>query len=207
MVSISVFGRQPSSLFDFRTDTDYDRIDVSQDMKKNENNLAFIDGQNLYMATAKREVDPWTVDLKRLRIYLAEKYAVVKAFYHLGYIQDTLRAQEVYESIQNAGFVLVFRQHSEAMIGNKKGNVDSDIIFSIMKRLYKKEPFEKIVLVSGDGDYKNMIDFLIEEKRFEKVLLPDRKRASSLYKKLGSEHYDYLENLKTYISVGNEKGS
>lgn len=176
-------------------------------MKSNENNFAFIDGQNLYMATAKREIDPWIVDLKRFKIYLVENYAVTKAFYHLGYVQDTLRAQEIYESIQNAGFILVFRQHSEAMIGNKKGNVDSDIIFSIMKRLYKKEEFQKIILVSGDGDYKNLVDFLIEEKRLGKILLPDRKRASSLYKKLGSEYYDYLENLKTYVSDRNKKGS
>jgi len=171
------------------------------------NNLAFVDGQNLYMATAKREMDPWIVDLKRFRVYLAEKYAVAKAYYHLGYVQDSLRAQEIYEKIQGAGFILVFRQHSEAMIGTKKGNVDSDIIFSIMKRLYKKEEFGQIVLVSGDGDYKNLVDFLIEEKRFEKMLLPDRKRASSLYKKLGAEYYDYLENVRVHISSKKEKGS
>src|SRR3989338_3945773 len=169
------------------------------DKESKNKNYAFIDGQNLYMATTKRGIDPWVVDLKRFRIYLSEKYNVVNAFYHLGYVQDTSNAQEIYEKIQSAGFLLVFRQHSEAMIGNKKGNVDSDIIFSIMKRLYKKEDFEKIVLVSGDGDYKNLVDFLIEENRFKKLLFPDGKRASSLYKKIGSEYYDNLENLKSYI--------
>ena len=39
-----------------------------------------------------------------------------------------------------------------------------------------------------------MVDFLIEEKRFEKILFPDKKFASSLYKKLGSEYFDYLED-------------
>lgn len=174
---------------------------------ENAKNFAFIDGQNLYMGTAKRETDPWKIDLKRFRVYLAEKYSVTTAFYHLGYTQDSLRAKEVYEEIQSAGFILVFRQHSEMMMGSKKGNVDSDIIFSVMKRLYKKEDFKKVILVSGDGDYKDLVDFLIEEKRFEKILFPDRKRASSLYKKLGSEYYDNLENLKTYISAVNEKGS
>ena len=71
------------------------------------------------------------------------------------------------------------------MMGKKKGNVDSDIIFHTMKKLYKKEDFTKIVLVSGDGDYKLLVDFLIEENRFEKILFPDRKRASSLYKRKG----------------------
>ena len=41
----------------------------------------------------------------------------------------------------------------------KKGNVDSDIIFNIMKKLYSKEDFDKIILVSGDGDYRMLVDF------------------------------------------------
>jgi uncharacterized LabA/DUF88 family protein len=167
-------------------------------------NYAFIDAQNLYMATAKREDHPWRIDLARLRVYLRDKYQVSKAFYFLGYVQD--KHESIYEDIQNAGFILVFREHNPAMIGKKKGNVDSDIIFSIMKRLYQKELFDQVVLVSGDGDYKKLVDFLIEEKKLKKILFPDKRRASSLYKKLGSEFYDYMENFKTRI-VKQKKGS
>mgnify|MGYP001617909844 CR=1 FL=1 len=87
------------------------------------------------------------------------------------------------------------------MLEKKKGNVDADIIFSIMKRLYLKERFNKVVLVSGDGDYKMLVDFLIEQNKFEKILFPNREFASSLYKKLGSEYFDYLENVKDKIEV------
>src|SRR3990167_5946279 len=159
---------------------------------KETKNLAFIDGQNLYMCTAKLEVGAWRVDLARFRVYLEQKYNVDKAYYFLGYVQET--NQELYEEIQNAGFVLIFREHNPAMIGKKKGNVDSDIIFHIMKKIYKKEDFEKIILVSGDGDYKLVVDFLIEENRLEKILFPNKKFASSLYKKLGSQYFDYLES-------------
>lgn len=154
-------------------------------------NLAFVDGQNLYMNTAKKEINSWKIDLLRFRIYLEKKYNIAKAYYFLGYVQED--CQDLYEEIQNAGFVLIFREHNPAMIGKKKGNVDSDIIFHIMKKMYKKENFDKIVLVSGDGDYKLLVDFLIEENKFEKMLFPDKKYASSLYKKLGSEYFDYLE--------------
>src|SRR3989344_7103348 len=103
-------------------------------------NLASIDGQNLYMGTAKREIDPWKVDLARFRTYIEQKYHVDKAYYFLGYVQET--NQELYEEIQKAGFILIFREHNPAMMGKKKGNVDSDIIFHIMKKLYKKESFD-----------------------------------------------------------------
>mgnify|MGYP001575610375 CR=1 FL=1 len=169
------------------------------------NNFAYIDGQNFYMGTAKREVNPWQVDLARFRIYLEQKYSVEKAYYFLGYVQET--NQDLYEEIQNAGFILMFREHNPAMIGKKKGNVDSDIIFNIMKKMYKREDFSKIVLVSGDGDYKSLVDFLIEENKFAKILFPNRKFASSLYKKIGSHYFDYLENIKDKIGVKKEKGS
>jgi len=164
---------------------------------KETKNLAFIDGQNLYMGTAKLEVGAWRVDLARFRVYLEQKYNVDKAYYFLGYVQET--NQELYEEIQNAGFVLIFREHNPAMIGKKKGNVDSDIIFHVMKKMYKEDDFGKIVLVSGDGDYKLLVDFLIEEGKLKKILFPNRKFASSLYKKLGSEYFDYLESIKDKV--------
>ena len=146
-----------------------------------QNNIAFVDGQNLYMSTTTDD-KPWFIDLARLRVYLRQKYKVGKAYYFLGFTRE--EHQELYNKIQEAGFILQFKEHSPAMLGKKKGNVDTDIVFAVMKKLYRNETFDKIVLVSGDGDYKMLVDFLIEENRFEKILFPDQKRASSLYKKI-----------------------
>ena len=162
-----------------------------------EHNLAFIDGQNLYMGTAKSLLAPWNINLNKFRIYLEKKYSVSHAYYFLGFVQE--EHHELYEEIQKAGFILLFREHNPAMLGKKKGNVDSDIIFHVMKKLYLKEDFNKVLLVSGDGDYKLLVDFLINEHRFEKILFPNRKFASSLYKKIGSQFFDYLENIKEKI--------
>ena len=167
------------------------------------NNYAFIDGQNLYMGTTKRENDPWKIDLARFRIYLERKYNVVKAFYFLGFLDES--QQSLYENIQSSGFILVFREHTSLMLGKKKGNVDSDVIFHIMKKMYKKEDFEKIILVSGDGDYKLLVDFLIEEKRLKKVLFPDHKRASSLYKKIGALYFAALDDNDTRRKIEMKK--
>ncbi|MFZ2555595.1 MAG: NYN domain-containing protein [Minisyncoccia bacterium] len=167
-------------------------------------NIAYIDGQNLYMGTTKSE-PVWRVDLARFRVYLQQKYNVQKAFYYLGYVQETKGAEDLYEEIQAAGFILVFRQHTSAMIGAKKGNVDSDIIFSAMRRLYKEKDFEKIVLVSGDGDYKQLVDFLIEEGRFEKILFPNRKFASSLYKAIGARYFAHLSDTDVRAKIEKKK--
>jgi len=142
----------------------------------------------------------WKVDLAKLKVYLERKYSVSEIYYFLGYVQD--ENEELYDEIQKAGLILKFREHNSAMLGKKKGNVDSDIIFHIMKKLYQKEDFDRIVLVSGDGDYRMLVDFLIEEGRFEKILFPNRKYASSLYKKLGRKYFAHLEDkdIKKKIS-------
>lgn len=161
-----------------------------------ENNLAFIDGQNLYRGTTLTN-PKWEVDLFKFRKYLNQKYNVQKAYYFLGFLDEN--HQSLYDKIQEAGFIIKFREHNSAMMGKKKGNVDSDIIFEVMKRLYKKDNFDKIVLVSGDGDYKMLVDFLIEEGRFKKVLFPNKNFASSLYKKITRVYFDYLINIKHLI--------
>ena len=113
-------------------------------------------------------------------------------YHFLGYVNE--RYQDLYTRLQAAGFILIFKQHHAAMMGRNKGNVDTDIVFNIMKSLYRQEPFDRVVLVSGDGDYKMLVDFLIEEKRLEKILFPNSKRASSLYKKLPTLYHDDLSS-------------
>ena len=77
----------------------------------------------------------------------------------------------------------------------KKGNADTLMVFTIMRDLLERgDTFEKILLVTGDGDFYDLVKYLIEKERFEKVLHPAKKNASSLYKSLGSEYYDFLEN-------------
>jgi uncharacterized LabA/DUF88 family protein len=155
------------------------------------------------MGTAKKEADPWKINLARFRVYLEKKYNVEKAFYFLGFLDES--QQPLYEKIQSSGFILVFREHTSLMFGKKKGNVDSDLILYVMKKLYYKEDFNKVILVSGDGDYKQLVDFLITEERLGKILFPDRQRASSLYKKLGAPYFAALDDRDTKRKIEMKK--
>lgn len=153
-------------------------------------NQAFVDGQNLYMNTNEYG---WKVDLKRFRVYLKEQYNVEKAYYFLGAVDE--ENQNIYELIQEAGFILVFCEHSQSMIGKKKGNVDTDIVFSIMAKIADKEKFNQVVLVSGDGDYFKMVRYLVEKERFCKLLSPNRHSTSSLYRVFTPKYVDFLETV------------
>ena len=150
------------------------------------NNHAFIDGQNLHLGTKS---DGWEIDLFRFRVYLKEKYGVSDAYYFLGCVSD--ENTELYTAIQKAGFVLIFREHNSAMLGTKKGNVDTDVVFEMMRSLIDEPGMDKVVLVSGDGDYKKAVDYILKKRKFLKILFPN-KRYSSLYKKLTNRYFDIL---------------
>lgn len=153
------------------------------------NNYAFIDGQNLHLGT---RFDNWDIDLAKFRLYLLLKYKVSQAYYFLGYMSE--KYVNIYKKIEDAGFTVIFREHSENAYGKKKGNVDTDIIFEICKSLIEKYEFSKIIIVSGDGDYKKLVNYLISKNKFEKILFPNKKFASSLYKSITSTYFDYLDN-------------
>ena len=157
--------------------------------KIKESNIALIDGQNLHLGTRENN---WSVDHAKLRVYLTEKYQVTEAYYFLGFVSGD--EQDLYDNLQKAGFILSFREHSPALKGTKKGNVDCDIVFAVMKKLVDGEDFDQAFIVSGDGDYKKLVDYLIKKGKFGKMLFPNRQFASSLYSKLGGEFFDYLEN-------------
>lgn len=161
-----------------------------------ESNLCFIDGQNLHIGT-KLEKDSWNINLSKLRKYLFKKYQVKSAYYYLGYSNEL--NNNLYNQLRNCNFLLIFKEHTYSMYSKKKGNVDSDIIFDTMKKICEKENFNKIILISGDGDYIKLVDYLIEKDRFKKILFPNKKYASSLYKKLTGKHFDYLINIKHII--------
>lgn len=153
-------------------------------------NEAFIDGQNLHFGTTHSEPS-WKVDIVRFREYLRSKFGVERAYYFLGCFDDDL--QPMYASLQEAGFILVFRKHQRGVVSHKKGNVDTDLVFHVMYKLYKHENIDKIILVSGDGDYYRMVKFLCDEGKLGKVIFPSRRNASSLYQRIELKYRMYLD--------------
>lgn len=148
---------------------------MKESADKKENNLAFVDGQNLQMGLG------WNFHYKSFRQYLKDKYYVEDAYYFLGYKDDE---KELYENLQKAGFVLIFNQKGENLQSDKKGNVDVLLTFTVMKKLLEGgSTFSKIILVSGDGDYKPLVDYLFEKNKLKNILTPNIKETSSLYKK------------------------
>ncbi len=176
---------------------------MKKEKRKKENNIAFIDGQNLHLWTNSEN---WQIDFARFRIYLSDKFKVKRVYYFLGFLDEN--EQELYTRLQESWFIVVFREHNSKMKWKKKWNVDVDICFEMMKNYSDNKDFDKIVLVSGDWDYIKPVKYLIEKNKFKKILFPNKK-YSSLYNQLKTEYIMALSNekikKKIAYKIGNKK--
>lgn len=154
-------------------------------------NIAYIDGQNLKLATSVFSEPAWKVDNRKFREYLRKKYKVGEAYYFIGVYRE--KETNLYTSLQRAGYILIHREHNPHMKSSKKGNVDGDIIFEMMKHNKERGDTYKAVLVSNDGDFFKTVDYLKDCGNLEKVLCPTQRFSSSLYKALSGQYYDYLD--------------
>ena len=146
----------------------------------------------------------WTVDFRELRKHLAEIYAVKTAYYFLGCKRYDMEL--LYSNIENANFVLMFGDKSPTSQKEWDGDVDAHIVFEMMRHYFDEiNDFDKMVLVSGDGDFLRVIRYLILRNKFRTALLPSRKESSALYRQLGRRYYAHLDDVRTLIEYTKKK--
>lgn len=156
---------------------------------KNTKNYAFIDSQNLYLAVKEQG---WYLDFKKFRIYLKEKYNTSKAFLFIGYLYYN---QHLYKSLQEAGYILIFKPVLTKKDGKVKGNVDADLVLHTM---IQYENYNQAIIITGDGDLYCLVKHLINQNKLLKLMIPDKENFSSLFRKL-MPHIVFLNNLKDKI--------
>jgi uncharacterized LabA/DUF88 family protein len=136
-------------------------------------NFAFIDSQNVYRAICEQK---WKIDYSKFRNYLHSKFQVKNAYYFIGYVSTN---QSLYTVLQEAGFILVFKPTLD-INGKIKGNVDTELV---LKAMIEYENYQKAVIVSGDGDFYCLIEYLEKNDKLEKIIVPDINGYSSLLRK------------------------
>lgn len=140
-------------------------------MKINRNNFAFIDSQNLNLGIRSQG---WKLDFKRFLVYIKDRFAVKKAFLFIGYLEGN---ETLYTDLQKAGYILVFKPTLALKDGKIKGNVDAELVLHAM---IEYENYDKAIIVSGDGDFRCLAEYLYSQKKLEKLVVPNQKKYSIL---------------------------
>ena len=159
-------------------------------MKKPQVNYAFIDGTNLHQTMKKVG---WELDYLRFRVYLSEHYGVGKAYYFFGYIPENT---PLYTFLQPVGYVLIFKPILKTPDGKVKGNCDAELVLQAMIDFHD---YEKAVIVSSDGDFYCLVNYLRDKAKLECILAPSKKWCSHLLFKAAEGKIAYVDDLRSKI--------
>lgn len=173
------------------------------------NVYAFIDSQNLNLGTQKIG---WKMDWRKFRKYLADKYNVTHAYMFIGYMSEN---EALYEYMHELGFLIALKPTLEVNAlpegeqrGDKsedekpvvKGNIDADLVLYAMKELPN---YDKAIIVSGDGDFLSLIEYLDEQGKLLHIMTPNWQYSSLL--KQYEEKIVRIDQLKRELAYHDRK--
>lgn len=146
---------------------------------------AFIDSQNLNLGTSvdikrngKLIYKGWKLDFKKFNIYLKDKFRVFKALLFIGYIKEN---NSLYKKLRDFGYELVFKPTVNDSSGKPKGNIDAELVLHCAAVEFKN--YDKAIVVSGDGDFHCLFEYLEKNKKLDKIIIPNTKSESSLLRR------------------------
>lgn len=155
------------------------------DMNEKKINI-YIDGNNLYRSAKELNFD---IDYKRFRNWLRQKYNPSNVYIFIGLVPERVK---YYEYLQSCGYILVFKQ--TISVGEKiKGNCDAELVLKSVSDFYTKA-YDSCILVTGDGDFGCLVEFLKNEGVLERVLAPDENKCSILIRNKNIE-LSFLNDL------------
>lgn len=130
---------------------------------------------------------------------MQEKFSVKKAFIFIGYVQGN---EWLYLSLQKIGYILVFKPTLVLKDGSIKGNVDAELILHAM---IEYENYDKAIITSGDGDFHCLIEYMLEQEKLERLIIPNKYKYSSLLRKFSGKMWflnhekEKLRNIKKEV--------
>ncbi|HEX5448323.1 MAG TPA: NYN domain-containing protein [Candidatus Saccharimonadales bacterium] len=166
-------------------------------MRGRKGNYAFIDSQNLNVSVQKYG---WKMDWRKFRQFLADRYNVKKAYMFIGYVPEH---EDIYEKMHSAGYAVVLKptfdmsrprpEEGSDKGGEKKpvkGNIDADMVLWAMKEM---KNYQQAVIVSGDGDFFGLVEYLDQQGKLLKVLAP-----TGQYSSLFHQYENYIERIDSH---------
>jgi len=160
-------------------------------------NYAFVDCQNVY-----RELQRvgFVIDWKKFQTFLRDKYAVKEAFIFVGFIEEN---KSFYDFLERIGYRLIFKPTVSFGTKEVKGNCDAELVLHAMIEFPN---YRRAVIVSGDGDFACLVEYLQQKDKLQKLLVPNYANFSSLFRKvIPIEKIATLHDKKSKIGMTKEE--
>ena len=101
----------------------------------------------------------------------------------------------MYRRLRSYGYDLVFKPTVRDNQGKAKGNVDAELV--LYAATIEFDNYDKAIIVSGDGDFYCLHEYLKKNKKLLRIIIPNVKSESSLLKT--------FQEYKTFIIYDRQK--
>ena len=161
----------------------------------------FVDGANLYGAAKGLQFD---IDYKRLLELFARKGVLVRAFYYtaLAEEQEFSPLRPLIDWLDYNGFTVVtkpLKEYTDAQGRRRvKGNMDIELAIDVMEM---SERVDHVVIFSGDGDFRKLVEAVQRKGRRVSVCSTIRTQPPMVADELRrqADNFIELEELKPMI--------
>lgn len=162
----------------------------------------FVDGANLYGAAKGLQFD---IDYKRLLELFARKGVLVRAFYYTALAEDQEFSplRPLIDWLDYNGFAVVtkpLKEYTDAQGRRRvKGNMDIELAIDVMEM---SERVDHIVIFSGDGDFRKLVEAVQRKGRRVSVVSTIRTQPPMVSDELRrqADNFIELEELKPMIA-------
>jgi len=106
--------------------------------------------------------------------------------------------ERLYKFLEDVGYEVFYKPTLEYKDGKNKftkGNVDAELVLHAMIEFPN---YDKAIIVSGDGDYYCLIEYLEEQNKLSRIIIPNKKSYSSLLRKY-SRYMVYVTDLRAKL--------
>jgi uncharacterized LabA/DUF88 family protein len=161
----------------------------------------FVDGANLYGAAKGLQFD---IDYKRLLELFARKGLLVRAFYYTALAEDQEFSplRPLIDWLDYNGFTVVtkpLKEYTDVQGRRRvKGNMDIELAIDVMEM---SERVDHIVIFSGDGDFRKLVESVQRRGRRVSVCSTIRTQPPMVADELRrqADNFIELEELKPMI--------
>ncbi len=152
-----------------------ERSIITMTVSDSHGSIAYIDGANLHKGIQSLG---WDLDYKKFYHWLTTKYHTERVVIFLGYIA---RHQPLYGTLTAIGYDLTFKEITTHG-GHPKGNCDAEMVLRTVSDFYERK-LTKAILVTGDGDFACLVDFLRQKGALHCLIAPNLRYTSYLLRK------------------------
>ena len=136
----------------------------------------FVDVQNIYLTTQAVYGNP-KINFAKLRNYFQEQGAIVTLSAFTCYNPDNEGQRAFLNALGLLGYRVISKPIRKLPDGSIKANMDLEMA---IETLSQAPYLDEIVLVSGDGDFKALVDYLCDMGKFVRVVGPEKMTSPEL---------------------------